>query len=180
MSELVPVAPVPPSDPPSDHGAFGVHGSGDTSGFGGLVRTGGPLLATERPLPDAFEQLYSSVERVFPQLGEAVERVVVDRGELTIHVKRQFIRQVCQVLARRPGAAVRDVLVGQWRRLPADPTGRRLHCVYHLQSMTHRRRVRLEVSVPVEDPHIPSRRLRLPHGGLSGTRDVGHVRDHLR
>ncbi|MGZ6869650.1 MAG: NADH-quinone oxidoreductase subunit C [Frankiaceae bacterium] len=156
MSELVPVAPVPPSDPPSDHGAFGVHGTGDTSGFGGLVRTGGPLLATERPLPDAFEQLYSTVERVFPQLGEAVERVVVDRGELTIHVKRQFIRQVCQVL--RDDLGLRFEMCSSISGVDylADPTGRRLHCVYHLQSMTHRRRVRLEVSVPIEDPHIPS------------------------
>jgi len=32
----------------------------------------------------------------------------------------------------------------------------RLHAVYHLLSMTHRRRVRLEVAVSVADPHIPS------------------------
>ena len=40
--------------------------------------------------------------------------------------------------------------------LGVDPTGRRLHSVYHLLSMTHRRRMRLEVSVTVEDPHVPS------------------------
>jgi NADH-quinone oxidoreductase subunit C len=39
---------------------------------------------------------------------------------------------------------------------PADPTGRRLHVVHHLVSMTWRRRVRLEVAVSVEDPHLPS------------------------
>ena len=33
---------------------------------------------------------------------------------------------------------------------------RRLHAVYHLQSMTHNRRIRLEVSAPDGDPHIPS------------------------
>ena len=38
---------------------------------------------------------------------------------------------------------------------PADQ-GRELHAVYHLQSMTHNRRIRLEVSVPDADPHIPS------------------------
>jgi NADH-quinone oxidoreductase subunit C len=32
----------------------------------------------------------------------------------------------------------------------------RLHSVYHLTSMTYRRRLRLEVSVSTEDPHVPS------------------------
>src|SRR5947199_53172 len=39
---------------------------------------------------------------------------------------------------------------------PNDPSGRRLHAVYHLLSMTHRRRLRLEVAVSDADPHIPS------------------------
>ena len=33
---------------------------------------------------------------------------------------------------------------------------RRLHVVYHLTSMTYRRRVRLEAAVTAEDPHLPS------------------------
>ena len=40
--------------------------------------------------------------------------------------------------------------------LGVDPTGRRLHVVVHLLSMTHRRRIRLETAVTVEDPHVPS------------------------
>jgi NADH-quinone oxidoreductase subunit C len=38
---------------------------------------------------------------------------------------------------------------------PQD-TGRELHAVYHLTSVTHGRRVRLEVCVPDADPHLPS------------------------
>ena len=38
---------------------------------------------------------------------------------------------------------------------PADKDNE-LHAVYHLQSMTHNRRIRLEVSAPDSDPHIPS------------------------
>jgi NADH-quinone oxidoreductase subunit C len=34
--------------------------------------------------------------------------------------------------------------------------GTRLHSVYHLTSMTYRRRIRLEVAVTAEDPHVPS------------------------
>ena len=37
-----------------------------------------------------------------------------------------------------------------------DDTGRELHAVYHLLSMTFNRRIRLEVSCPDSDPHIPS------------------------
>ena len=38
---------------------------------------------------------------------------------------------------------------------PAD-RGRELHAVYHLLSMTHRRRIRVEVTCPESDQHIPS------------------------
>ena len=38
---------------------------------------------------------------------------------------------------------------------PAD-TNRELHAIYPLLSMTHNRRIRVEVSVPDSDPHIPS------------------------
>ncbi len=34
--------------------------------------------------------------------------------------------------------------------------GRELHAVYHLRSITHNRLIRLEVSAPDSDPHIPS------------------------
>jgi len=34
--------------------------------------------------------------------------------------------------------------------------GERLHVVYHLTSMTFRRRIRLEVAVTTADPHVPS------------------------
>jgi NADH-quinone oxidoreductase subunit C len=37
-----------------------------------------------------------------------------------------------------------------------EDTGRELHAVYHLLSMTHNRRIRLEVTCPDADPHIPS------------------------
>ena len=37
-----------------------------------------------------------------------------------------------------------------------DDAGRELHAVYHLLSLTHNRRIRLEVTAPDADPHIPS------------------------
>ena len=38
----------------------------------------------------------------------------------------------------------------------AGPYRPRLHVVYHLTSLTFRRRVRLEVALDVDDPHVPS------------------------
>ena len=39
---------------------------------------------------------------------------------------------------------------------PDDAASNRLHAVYHLTSMTYRRRIRVEVAVSVDDPHVPS------------------------
>ena len=68
-----------------DHGAFGVKGTGDTSGFGGLVRTAHNVNSTPRPYGGYFDEIADELERSYPQFSEDVERVVVDRGELTLH-----------------------------------------------------------------------------------------------
>src|SRR5882757_303967 len=93
-----------PADlPPPTHGMFGVEGSGDTTGFGGLVREPWDPPQVLRDDPALRFELLSSVSGV-DYLGE-------------VH---------------------------------------RLHAVYHLTSMTYRRRVRLEAAMSVEDPHVPS------------------------
>src|SRR5207245_4813866 len=70
-------------------GAFGVTGSGDTSGFGGLVRVepGGAvaLHSTDRPYGGYFDEV---TDALIEAVGEgtypaAVSRVLVDRGEIT-------------------------------------------------------------------------------------------------
>src|SRR5690606_14065574 len=137
-------------------GMFGVAGTGDTSGFGGLVRRRPELVDTPRPYGGWFDEAYDALAEAYPQLPDAVERVVVDRGELTLHIKPERIAEVCQVL--RDDAALRFELCDSVSGVdyPDDPQGRRLHVVYHLTSMTYRRRLRLEGAVPVEHPHVPS------------------------
>ncbi|MFM8515944.1 MAG: NADH-quinone oxidoreductase subunit C, partial [Actinomycetota bacterium] len=68
-------------------GAFGVAGSGDTSGFGGLVA---PVLMpgpSTRPYGDGFDALADELELSLAARGlpahSAIEKVVVDRGEIT-------------------------------------------------------------------------------------------------
>lgn len=160
-------------------GMFGVGGSGDTSGFGGLRTRRPEMASTPRPFggvvsPEGsglsggdagggaprgeFDEVYDALEEAFPGLDDAIERVIVDRGELTLHVRPERIAEICQVL--RDDESLRFELcssVSGADYLGAEGVdGRRLHVVYHLTSMTYRRRIRLEAAVSVEQPHLPS------------------------
>jgi NADH-quinone oxidoreductase subunit C len=155
-AEATPV-PVVPAGPPRRHDAFGASGSGDTSGFGGLVRPAPAFVSTPRPFGDRdADAVYDGLERAYASLGDAVERVVLDLGELTVHVRREFLASVAQTLRDEPGLRFEMLSGVSGVDYPDDPTGRRLHAVYHLLSMTHRRRLRLEVAVTAGDPAVPS------------------------
>jgi NADH-quinone oxidoreductase subunit C len=124
---------------------FGAEGTGDTSGYGRLVRPVALPGSAPRPYGGYFDDV---VDRLTSALGEdgyaaAIERVVVYRDELTLEVSREQLPAVAQVLG------VSGV------HYP-DDTGRELHAVYPLMSITHNRRIRLEVAAPDADPHIPS------------------------
>ena len=81
--------------------------------------------------------------------------MVADRGELTLYVRRERLPEVAAKLRDDP--ALRFELCGGVSGVHyPDETGRELHAVYHLLSITHNRRVRLEVTAPDADPHIPS------------------------
>jgi NADH-quinone oxidoreductase subunit C len=134
-------------------GAFGVSGSGDTSGFGGVVRRGGHSGSSEKPYGSYFDELADDLERAYPEFNHAIERVVVDRGELTLHIKREYLAEVAKTL--------RDVLrfeicLGVNGVHYPEDLGRELHAVYPMLSMTKNQRVRLEVSISDSDKHIPS------------------------
>ena len=101
-------------------GMFGINGSGDTSGYGRLVREVALPGSTPRPYGGYFDEV---VDRLVEVLGAdafeaAVERVVVFRDELTLEVRREHLPAVAQVAARRRGAALRAVLRSLGRALP--------------------------------------------------------------
>ncbi len=138
-----------------DHGSFGVKGTGDTSGFGGLVRKSQSSDSTERPYGSYFDEMVDELERAYPEFSADIERVVVDRGELTLHVKADRLFQVAQVLRDNPVLRFEMCLGVNGVHYPTDKD-RELHCVYPFLSMTFNRRIRLEVSVPDSNPHLPS------------------------
>src|SRR5688500_1402590 len=84
-------------------GAFGVSGSGDTSGFGGLVRVepGGAvaLHSTDRPYGGYFDEVTDAlIEAVGEATYAAVQRVLVDRGEITYFVAREHLLTLVSAL----------------------------------------------------------------------------------
>jgi NADH-quinone oxidoreductase subunit C len=136
-----------------DRGMFGVSGTGDTSGYGGLVRQQANAGSSQRPYGSYFDDVADELERAYPEFSDAIERVIVDRGELTLHVKREKLVEVALVLRDK---LLFEVCLGVNGVHYPEDKGRELHAVYPLLSMTNNRRIRLEVSVPDSDAHIPS------------------------
>jgi NADH-quinone oxidoreductase subunit C len=141
-------------------GMFGVRGSGDTSGYGRLIRQVTIDEGSPRPYGGYFDEVVDRLADALKtdddiEFADAVEKVVVYCDELTLHVRRQLLPQVARRL--RDDAALRfELCLGVSGVHYPDETGRELHAVYPLNSITHGRRVRLEVAAPDDDPHIPS------------------------
>ena len=138
---------------------FGTSTTGDTSGYGGLQVRRAPQLASPRPYGSYFDELADSLAAAMGQAGasyeDAIPMVVVSNGELTMHVRREHLLAVAGVLRNEPSLSFEMCLGVSGVHYPAD-TGAELHAVYHLLSITHNRRIRLEVTAPDADPHIPS------------------------
>ncbi len=139
-------------------GMFGVRDAGDTSGYGGLQLPGYVPPPAQRPYGGWFDEftdeLFAAMdEREVP--AEVIQQITVDRGEITYYVRREHLVALCRTLRDDPGlrfelcSSVSGVDYG-------TEVAQRLHSVYHLTSMTYRRRIRLEVAVDVSDPHVPS------------------------
>ena len=79
-------------------GMFGASGTGDTSGYGGLERAAFSPTSAQRPYGSYFDDVADELERAFPEFHDAIEKVVVDRDELTLHIKREKLFDVAKTL----------------------------------------------------------------------------------
>ena len=90
---------------------FGVHGSGDTSGFGGC--SGCPPYApapAERPYGGWFDEVADELVAAMASAAIPPQRgaqTTVDRGEITFYVAREHLRRPVPHAARRRVAALR-------------------------------------------------------------------------
>ena len=140
-------------------GMFGVQGTPDTSGYGLLRVYRAPPIDSPRPYGSYFDTVADELGRALEAAGlgfsDAIERVVVDRGELTFHVRRERLPEVAAKLRDDPALRF-ELCTGVSGVHYPDDAGRELHAVYHFLSITHNRRLRLEVSTPDADRHVPS------------------------
>ena len=84
-------------------GMFGAKGSGDTSGYGRLVRPVALPGSSPRPYGGYFDEVVDTLAGVLGDdvFAAAVERVVVFRDELTLEVASRALRRGGAGAARR-------------------------------------------------------------------------------
>ena len=135
-------------------GMFGASSGADTSGYGGLRS---PILfpgASQRPYGGYFDAVVDALEETTG--AGTLRTVVVDRGELTLHVAPEHLLTVMQALRDEPALRFEMCMSVSGVHYP-DLEGSELHAVFQLLSITHHgRRVRVECGVPDEHPHMPS------------------------
>ena len=139
-------------------GAFGVHGSGDTSGFGGLIEPITLPGPASRPFGGWFDEIADEIDAVLTARGvpvSSIEKVVIDRDEITFFVLREHLLAFAQALRDDEILRFEMCVSVSGVHYPSE-IGRELHSVYHFLSITHNRRIRVEVVAPDADPHIPS------------------------
>ena len=140
-------------------GMFGAQGSGDTSGFGGLVSVVPVPAASARPFGGYFDAVADELAASLADFGSsfdaAIDKIVIAHDEMTIYVNPSELVAVAQTLRDEPGLRFELCLGVSGVHYP-EQTGRELHAVYHFRSITHSRRVRVEVAVPDANPHVPS------------------------
>ena len=160
-------------------GMFGVRGTGDTSGYGGLTKTIEFPSAGQPPFGGWWDSVHDRVGELLPNSSDVITKVVVHRGEITFHVARQHLPALVRHL--RDDAQLRFEFCSSVSGVhyPADAGARAAR--------------RLPPAVDDPQPADPARGLgarrrpapalggpHLPHGRLARARDVGHVRGHLR
>ena len=138
-------------------GMFGVTGTGDTSGYGRLVRPTPTTTFEAGPYGGYHDDVVATLSDALglDNFTSAIERTVVYHDQLTFEVRREQLIVVARVLRDHPGLRFELCLGVSGVHYPHD-SGRELHAVYPLMSITHNRRIRLEVATPDAYPHIPS------------------------
>ena len=137
---------------------FGVHGSGDTSGYGLLVTEPYTPVPAERPYGGYFDEVTDALfaamaARSIPP--QALLQTTVANKEITYYVARSYITQFLWAL--RDDESLRFELASSISGVDyGEKVARRLHVVYELTSMTYRRHIRLEVAVDADDANVPS------------------------
>jgi len=141
-----------PEGPMARRAGMWSRGTGDTSGYGGIERQVLRPQASERPYGGWFDAVADRLGELVPA---ALGRVVISNGEMTVYVPREHLAEAAKQLRDDVHLRFEACMSVSGVHYPDDANAE-LHAIYHLLSYTHNRRVRLEVTCPDADPHIPS------------------------
>lgn len=128
-------------------------GTGDTSGFSHMVKLPARIVPLTRPFGGELDAI---VDRLFELVPEVADSPVTTFTDMpTIYIPREHLLKTMRAL--RDDAELRYEMCSSVSGVhyPADADAE-LHSVYHLLSLTHNRRLRIEVVCPAAEPHIPS------------------------
>ena len=94
------------------------------------------------------------VARLLAWNPAAITGAKFDRGELTIYIDRQFLREVCALLRDDPEQGYSFLV--DVTAVDCYPNAPRFEVVYHLLCMPRKERLRLKVKLAGEDPRLDS------------------------
>ena len=141
-------------------GHFGAPDSGDTTGYGGTTSVVALAPAAVRPygswFDDAVDALIEDLTEAGVDPARAIEKVVVEHEQLTLFITREHLLDVVRPLRDDQDLRFELCLGVTGVHYPGD-VGRELHACFEFLSLTHgSRAIRLEVTCPESDPHVPS------------------------
>ena len=134
-------------------------GPGDVSGFGGISRPVQRHQRASRPYGGWFDEAADRLQALVPGLPDEVN---TEHDELTFYVPKELLLETVQ--AARDDARLRFEVCASVSGIHyPDEEGAEFHIIYNLLSMTHNRRVRLEVTCSEDDPVVDSVTSVYPH-----------------
>ena len=127
-------------------------GPGDVSGFGGLAQPVIRHQRASRPYGKWYDQVADRLLKLVPGLPDEVSTAF---DELTFFVPKDKLLAVVKVTRDDADLRFETCTSVSGIHYP-DEAGAEFHVVYNLLSMTHNRRIRLEVATSEDDPVIDS------------------------
>ena len=154
-----PVASVGAEQVSTRKGMWGVRKGADTTGFSEGTSVVSIAAPSARPFGGWFDEVVDILEELIEADGldprVVIEKVSVDRDQLVIFIKRDYVLNVAKYLRDDQDLRFEMCLGVSAVHYPEDE-GRELHAYIPFISITHNRLIAIEVAIPEQDPHMPS------------------------
>lgn len=126
-------------------------GTGDTSGFSHIVRLPARIVPLARPFGGDLDAIFDRLFTLVPEVADAPVTTFTDMP--TIYIPREHLLKTMQAL--RDDEELRYELCTSISGVhyPTEKDAE-LHSVYHLLSMSHNRRLRVEVVCPAAEVRV--------------------------